>query len=279
MKDLEVRSPIKGTVLTWKLDERLEHRPVGQGQTLMQVADLKGPWQLELQMPEDRMGHITRRQQELYDELRGRLRKALREKLGEVPVEQLEGEVAKVADRQLTAKLRELLGEELGEGNIIVVEGIAGHPIVPQQAEGLAAALADYPGINVVATVNGDWTPTTTKSVVTQTLATNPADIDGVWTSGSETVLVTEAFSAGYDGVIMIGCKFGDDYQCHFIKGSELAEYRRSNIGETLEKMSMENERVQLHQLEISEYQRVPEIFDGLMEVIDQFGMNPFKGM
>ena len=39
-----------------------------------------------------------------------------------------------------------------------------------------------------------DWTPTTTKSVVLQTLATNPADIDAVWTSGSESRLVTEAF-------------------------------------------------------------------------------------
>jgi len=30
---------------------------------------------------------------------------------------------------------------------------------------------------------------------------------------------VKEAFSAGYDGVLLIGCKYGDDYQCHFIKG------------------------------------------------------------
>jgi quinone-modifying oxidoreductase subunit QmoB len=92
-------------------------------------------------------------------------------------------------------------------------------------------------------------------------------------------VLVTEAFSAGYDGVIMIGCKYGDDYQCHFIKGSELAVARSDNIREQLEKMSMENERVELHQLDISEYQRIPEIFEEFMEVIDKYGMNPFKGM
>ena len=103
------------------------------------------------------------------------------------------------------------LGEELDEGNIIVVEGLAGHPIVPQQAEGLAAALADYPGINVAATVNGDWTPTTTKNVITQTLATNPAEIAGVWTSGSETRLVTEAFvEAGRDIPLVTGSLTGD---------------------------------------------------------------------
>ncbi len=90
---------------------------------------------------------------------------------------------------------------------------------------------------------------------------------------------ITEAFSAGYDGVILIGCKYGDDYQCHFVKGSELAAKRSENFGETLEKMAMENERVQLFQLEISEYHRIPKIFEEFMEVIDEFGMNPFKGM
>jgi ribose transport system substrate-binding protein len=103
------------------------------------------------------------------------------------------------------------LGDELGEGNIIVVEGIAGAPIVAMQAEGLATALEANPGINVVATVNGDWTPTTTKSVVLQTLATNPADIHGVWTSGSESRLVTEAFAeSGRDVPLVTGSTSGD---------------------------------------------------------------------
>ena len=34
-------------------------RPVRQGQVLMSVADPSGPWELEVQMPEDRMGHIA----------------------------------------------------------------------------------------------------------------------------------------------------------------------------------------------------------------------------
>ena len=93
------------------------------------------------------------------------------------------------------------------------------------------------------------------------------------------TVWVTEAVSAGYDGVILIGCKYGDDYQCHFIKGSELAVSRGENIREKLEQMAMENERVQLHQLQISEYARLPVIFDEFAGVIEEYGMNPFKGM
>jgi len=92
-------------------------------------------------------------------------------------------------------------------------------------------------------------------------------------------VWITEAISAGYDGVILIGCKYGDDYQCHFIKGSELADYRSDNIREKLTQMAMENERMELFQLQISEYERLPEIFDKFAEIIDQYGMNPFKGM
>jgi quinone-modifying oxidoreductase subunit QmoB len=94
------------------------------------------------------------------------------------------------------------------------------------------------------------------------------------------TVWISEAISAGYDGIILIGCKYGDDYQCHYIKGSELADYRGENVREKLQQMSMENERVELHQLQISEYYKIPEIFENFQEeVIEQFGMNPFKGM
>jgi quinone-modifying oxidoreductase subunit QmoB len=92
-------------------------------------------------------------------------------------------------------------------------------------------------------------------------------------------VWVSEAMSAGFDGVLLIGCKYGDDYQCHFIKGSELANTRGDNIREKLEKMAMEEERMQLHQLEISDYERLPQIFDEFAEIIEEIGMNPFKGM
>ena len=93
------------------------------------------------------------------------------------------------------------------------------------------------------------------------------------------TAWIREAVSAGFDGVLLIGCKYGDDYQCHFIKGSELADSRSGDIREKLERMSMETERVELHQLQISEYEKLPRIFDDFMEVIEQYGMNPFKGM
>jgi quinone-modifying oxidoreductase subunit QmoB len=90
---------------------------------------------------------------------------------------------------------------------------------------------------------------------------------------------VKEAVSTGFDAIALIGCKYGDDYQCHFIKGSELADSRGENIREKLEQMALESERVVLHQLQISEYDKIPGIFNELAELIEQIGMNPFKGM
>ncbi len=44
---------------------------------------------------------------------------------------------------------------------------------------------------------------------------------------GSMNVIwIKDALSQGMDGVFLLGCKHGDDYQCHFVKGSELADIR-----------------------------------------------------
>ena len=93
------------------------------------------------------------------------------------------------------------------------------------------------------------------------------------------TVWVTDAVSTGFDGVILLGCKYGDDYQCHFIKGSELASVREKNVREKLEQMAMDIERVELHETQISDYHKLPKIFENFAEVIEEIGMNPFKGM
>lgn len=54
-RELTVRSPIRGQVVTWQVENRLRARPVVRGQRLLRVADLDGPWILELQLPEDRI--------------------------------------------------------------------------------------------------------------------------------------------------------------------------------------------------------------------------------
>jgi quinone-modifying oxidoreductase subunit QmoB len=92
-------------------------------------------------------------------------------------------------------------------------------------------------------------------------------------------VWITQAMSAGFDGVILLGCKYGDDYQCHYVKGSELASVREKNVREKLEQMAMDTERVELHQLQIDEYDKLPKIFKDFADLIDDIGYNPFKGM
>lgn len=92
-------------------------------------------------------------------------------------------------------------------------------------------------------------------------------------------VWVSDALASGFDGVLLIGCKRGDDYQCHFIRGSELANYRMDNVREKLTQLVLEEERVQLHELAISDFDKIPEIFNTFVEEIEAIGFNPYKGM
>ena len=92
-------------------------------------------------------------------------------------------------------------------------------------------------------------------------------------------VWVGDALARGFDGVLLIGCKKGDDYQCHFIQGSELAHTRMENVREKLKQLVLEEERVEIHELSMSDYDKIPKIFDDFLEVINSVGPNPFKGM
>ncbi|MFC1953208.1 FAD-dependent oxidoreductase [Chloroflexota bacterium] len=90
-------------------------------------------------------------------------------------------------------------------------------------------------------------------------------------------VWIADALSKGIDGIMLIGCKYGDDNQCHFIKGSELANYRMEKVQETLKRLVLESERIKVLQLSISDYDTLPKILDDFVEEIDKFGPNPYK--
>jgi quinone-modifying oxidoreductase subunit QmoB len=96
---------------------------------------------------------------------------------------------------------------------------------------------------------------------------------------GSVNVIwIKDALSQGMDGVFLMGCKHGDDYQCHFVKGSELAEIRVKKIGEALSSLALELERVAQFQVAIDEYDKVPQMLQQFMDTIEGLGPNPFKG-
>ena len=97
---------------------------------------------------------------------------------------------------------------------------------------------------------------------------------------GSTNIIwLNDALSMGFDGVMLLGCKKGDDYQCHFVKGSQLAAVRMVNVQEKLKQLALESERVVIHEIQISDYNKIPQLIDDFVEEIETMGYNPFKGM
>ena len=54
---------------------------------------------------------------------------------------------------------------------------------------------------------------------------------------------------------------------------------RGESLRETLERMSMENDRVRLHEVEITDFKMIPRLIDEFLQRIDEIGPNPFKGL
>jgi quinone-modifying oxidoreductase subunit QmoB len=91
-------------------------------------------------------------------------------------------------------------------------------------------------------------------------------------------VWIADALSRGIDGVILVGCRSGDDYQCHYVRGSQLAQTRLSNVQETLTRLALEPERIKVVELSHDEFDRIPEVLDEFSKTIDELGPNPLKG-
>lgn len=88
---------------------------------------------------------------------------------------------------------------------------------------------------------------------------------------------VVDAINNGYDGVVMMGCKKGADYQCHNVTGSEMAQQRLSGIAATLETMSLESERVAVHEIAITDIDKAPEAINDMAKIVDNIGLSPLK--
>jgi multidrug efflux pump subunit AcrA (membrane-fusion protein) len=59
---LEIEAPIGGQVITPNLQQRLASRPVNRGDLLMTIANTSGEWEIELQVPDNRVGFIKQAQ-------------------------------------------------------------------------------------------------------------------------------------------------------------------------------------------------------------------------
>ncbi len=91
-------------------------------------------------------------------------------------------------------------------------------------------------------------------------------------------VWIADSLSKGIDGVFLLGCRHGDNYQCHFMKGSELAEIRLSKVKETLDRLRLESDRVRFEMVSIVDYNTLPALLDEFAAKLEEVGPNPYKG-
>ncbi|MHB8281182.1 MAG: hydrogenase iron-sulfur subunit [bacterium] len=122
-----------------------------------------------------------------------------------------------------------------------------------------------YPAIDILG-MNKIQLPSNIRIIPVRCLGS----INNVW--------YADALSRGIDGILLLGCKYGDDYQCHFIKGSELASCRMENIKETLTRLVLESERIRQVQIEFSDYMKLPDILNDFVDKIKSIEPNPYKG-
>ena len=88
---------------------------------------------------------------------------------------------------------------------------------------------------------------------------------------------ITDSLNNGYDGIVLMGCTKGDDYQCHFVRGSAMAHERMSKVGDTLSSLNLEPERVVVHEVAITDIERAPKLINDMAETVEKIGLSPFK--
>jgi ribose transport system substrate-binding protein len=108
----------------------------------------------------------------------------------------------------------EWLFEQLGgEGNVYYMRGFAGHPADDDRHIGFQEALENYPGINVIPSIDGQhtgWDPATTNQLINDWIASGQYDdTDGIWTSGMDSQVVDAIQDANLDFVPIVGADLG----------------------------------------------------------------------
>ena len=74
-----------------------------------------------------------------------------------------------------------LVGELGGQGDVVVINGIAGHPANEARYDAVKQVFGENSGINVVQEANADWDQATAQQQMSNILASQP-NIDAVWT-------------------------------------------------------------------------------------------------
>jgi ribose transport system substrate-binding protein len=72
-----------------------------------------------------------------------------------------------------------------GKGNVVTINGIAGHPANQARVAGVKTVFAKYPDIKVLNEANADWDQAKAQQITQTLLATYPA-LNGIWVQDGE---------------------------------------------------------------------------------------------
>ncbi|MGC3972204.1 MAG: efflux RND transporter periplasmic adaptor subunit [Pirellulales bacterium] len=130
-EQLLVRSPLAGEILSWDVEKLLLRRPVQIGQSLLEIGDVAGAWTLEMEVPDDDVGHVAAAAGLLQEPL------AVRYRLAASPQKDY---FAAVQEVHLAADVR---GEA---GNVVLVRAALDDSSPPILRAGTAAVAKIYCG-------------------------------------------------------------------------------------------------------------------------------------
>ena len=91
-----------------------------------------------------------------------------------------------------------------GQGNVVYMRGIAGHPADTDRDKGFKRALAENPGIKVVKEVATKWDPATGTQQINDIMSSG-TEFDGIWTSGIDSNIVDALKAANHPYVPIVG--------------------------------------------------------------------------
>ncbi len=91
-----------------------------------------------------------------------------------------------------------------GQGNIVYMRGAAGAPADTDRDRGVRRALQEFPNIKIVAETQTGWDQATGVQQINDFLATGQ-QVNGVWTSGIDNVIVDAFKTAGRPFVPIVG--------------------------------------------------------------------------
>ncbi len=84
---------------------------------------------------------------------------------------------------------------------------------------------------------------------------------------------IIEALKEGYDGVLVVGCHYGD---CHFISGNYVSKRRFTLIKSILTSLGVEEERVRFEHISAAEGRRFAEVVNEMTRKLRELGPSPF---